>query len=1319
MSFVLRPPEETIPLNQTIRGIGRNRRTALVLTGVLVFFSAIGLLVVTVIWLDVLYHLDRGIRALSLFALLATGGVIVYRKILAPSQLSTSPIEVAQFIESRHPEFNDALASAISFQEQTDHPSTNSAFRHAAIRRAERITNRVEISGVIPSGQLFRAAAGSAIVLILIFASLISLGSKSGTALTRIMDPFGAHPWPPRTTIEILEPARSITLLAKGSAFPLSFEVRGEIPPAAILSIRLAGSTALSEAIPLESPEGDRMRVDHQLQPDRITRDFDYRIEARDADTGWKSVTVADPPRLTLLNGRPSPQIRLTYQPYTEEPPTELSEGAGAVEAIAGTRISLRTATDRPIVKAFLRYDGDTNTVEMVRAVGPLVPGHPVLTAAYPTVSEEFLRDRTVDVRGPNRNELAIDFDILVPGLYSLNFTDELGLTGVKKLDLRSFPDPAPVVTLLRPSAILDSLDLIPTSNVTIQARADDKTFALRKLALEYRFNQSPFRTLDLVDAQPAEWALPATAGTMAMKTHRRPTDLALLRTVPLSALRDPNGAPPKDGTILTIRSSATDWDDYTLAKQPGTSAEVVIRVRSPESLQADLQKKLAALRPEIERAQNIQADATKKLSDVKNELTQNDKKPNELRERIEGIQQTENVIRGIVSDPRDGIRAKAEAIRSIAESNQLTDTPVFRRADSVTRILNETEQRNFSQLDPLFDQTKRALSADDRGNPRSVQDPLAKAIRQQNEISDQLKAVAEELEQWAATAEIRGDARQLRDQIDSQSAESQALARQLPTGASPDRLSERERNSLEKLGGELNRLAEQAGKMISKADRVAAQRRADAAQARATAEAKSREAEEFKRKAQSSEANSPEQQGAAARAAARQAEAAQFQEVARQAEKEAAALENAARDAGRQAIADDLRQAAEAQRTNRSATAQAKLQEAMKRLDGMVDDLVEKKDQVDELAKKRKAAGDRVEQFSDRQDELAKKAKKASENPDAAAQAAEFKNLAAEQELLRRETEQLSRKLDRDGSSDAAEQLRRAAREMEQSRDELAEGRDPQANPNEALERLEDAKKQLEQEQPKQPDQLNREQQEQFTLQFKTFLEKQHAAIAESERLTKAAIDAKKWGRPLQASLDSLGKGQTSLAKEVRQFADSKTKEFKVFDSLLRQAADLMERAGTRIAERKADILLSDPDFFDPESEQAADDTARRPMEFARRRLEQIVQALAEEAKKNETAQAQPMPQPMQQPQEGQPGGAKPAQSSIPPIAELKALRNWQNEVNERTAEFAKNHPDRTKLTDDDKDELLEIEHMQKEISKLLEELLPQIAAPMGGLAP
>jgi hypothetical protein len=506
MSFVLRPPDEVVPLNRRLRAIGQARKFARVAAGVgtLVALAALALALVGA--LDAGLHLAAGHRAAVLLALLGAGGALFHHGVRRPLRSTTEPVAVAMLVEARHSEFHDLLASAAAFQDlPANDPRSAPRFREAAIRRAERLANRHDFADVVPKGSLWRAAAFALAAVLVLGAWVVADPDRAAVAGVRLVDPFGDHPWPPKTILEIQSPNQSPYLLSKGNPLALRLRVRGAIPADATLTIRLDGGIPFDESIPLAAEEAADRLFEHAIPPDRIPRDFEYRIVANDADSGWRSVTVAAPPRLTLLDGRPSPQIRLIARSYTNEPPAERPEGTGSVEAVCGTRIILRAAADRPIVAASLRFEGDRGGLNTAVAVAPLSSAWPFASVASPAIADTFGEDIPVRVDGVDRRVLSADFEARLAGLYTLRFADEAGLVGTQKLDIQTFPDPRPVVALLRPSPVLDPLLLVPTAIVPVRVRADDRTFALRSNWLEYRVNEGPFARVPLADAAAAE----------------------------------------------------------------------------------------------------------------------------------------------------------------------------------------------------------------------------------------------------------------------------------------------------------------------------------------------------------------------------------------------------------------------------------------------------------------------------------------------------------------------------------------------------------------------------------------------------------------------------------------------------------------------------------------------------------------------------------------------------------------------------------------------------------------------------------------------
>jgi hypothetical protein len=187
----------------------------------------------------------------------------------------------------------------------------------------------------------------------------------------------------------------------------------------------------------------------------------------------------------------------------------------------------------------------------------------------------------------------------------------------------------------------------------------------------------------------------------------------------------------------------------------------------------------------------------------------------------------------------------------------------------------------------------------------------------------------------------------------------------------------------------------------------------------------------------------------------------------------------------------------------------------------------------------------------------------------------------------------------------------------------------------------------------------------------------------------------------------------------ELKQFSEKELEPLPVFRQLIEQAATLTDQAGKRFGERKADALDAVGQAFDEQVEQAGDDRSRRPLRTALRRIDHVLNSLKEDPKpmggdpENKGAGGGDMP-----PGGGDGEGQAGQQGGVPQLAQLKALRAIQAELNERTRDFAKQHADLSKLSDADREELNELEQSQREVADLFEKIKPAFEKNAGGLS-
>ena len=1325
MPIVLRPPtEERASLPSRLGSLGRLRRRVALAAAVMTFIGVVlgGTLLVG--FFDSWLHLGSLVRAFALVGILAAGGVIALR-VVAALQLPTDPLALAMEIEEQHPRFNDSLASAVSFIEDSpldEERGVSGRLRTAAVLRATRLAERHDLNTLVPAGACWRAFWLCLVVL----AVAIPLGAwdveRTRTGVVRLADPFGSHPWPAKTRIEILVPMELPGRMPKGAAFELQFAVRGVIPDRAAVTFLARDGDQFEEVYPLATAEPEQVEslpadlrkgpvalVTARIDPGRLAQDFRFRIHANDGDTGWQSIAVVQPPRLATLDGRPSPQFSAIPPGYTGVRPFDLPDGAAVIEVPLGTTLSVRAASDVPLSKAVLHYQGDRSRVESGAGLAPIGWTHPLGALAAQRVADSIGLDVPLLVSG-DRKRMEATFTPSITGMFLLAMTDDTGLTGTRLLEIRLIPDPAPTVALVRPATGRDAPMLVPDARLTVQVTTEDRVYGLRNAFLEYRVGpEGRLRSIPLHDAAVAVRKLSAIAGPPSTATGLKPPTLAFEFSLPVSAFRKDSDQPVGVDDTVLLRAAADDWDDVSVLKSPGRSGEFEIRITTREAVDAFLQKELSSLRPELARIREHQRDAIAKTEEVKPqpdgtlELTD--------RERLLAAEQVQRQVRGRIADARDGLRARAEMLRELARANNLPRSNATNKAEVVADELRRMADRDLAAIEPLLSEARQASGQPPMlGQDSPVPQLLTRTGHYQNAVEDNLSNLLDLLAQWGDAGAIRGDARLLRDAVLREAASADKMPGKVPPGKPAGDLTVDERAELDRAAGRLDQLTDQAGSLLGRASQLAGEKEKTAAAARAVAEAKDEAAEDLRKRAESFPLGTPERRDLDGKVESLKAEADASRADAARGDAEAAALRKAIQASGGQALPTDLRRAADAMRNNRQSEAANLARSAAARLDRLADALDEKQDDVPELARKRterwKDAANELDALGAAQDELRQRADNAARIPDPQERAAALRRLAPEQQKLLEQTRNLVQKLTREQADEAAREARAALDKMQSARDDLDRGMNPSDAQSDATTKLDDARDRLDKAVASAPQELTAEKRRLLANQVKALLERQTTAVAEAVRIQEKVVGEKKWTRPLLVSYADLEDRERALAIEVRNLADREFSELPVFARIVHDAADAMEKAAEKAKIRREDALNLDLDAaFDRELEKAADARVRRPMNLALRRLEHVIAALQSEDRKEKKG-APPAAKKNSADQPTPPMAGPRNSDVIPPLAQLKALRELQAELNQQTAEFAKTHPDRESLDDDAREELQEIENAQREVAALFAEM-------------
>ncbi len=346
-------------------------------------------------------------------------------------------------------------------------------------------------------------------------------------------------------------------------------------------------------------------------------------------------------------------------------------------------------------------------------------------------------------------------------------------------------------------------------------------------------------------------------------------------------------------------------------------------------------------------------------------------------------------------------------------------------------------------------------------------------------------------------------------------------------------------------------------------------------------------------------------------------------------------------------AIGATMRSAGDGLEQNRIGQAVEQQKQIVENLQEILDILANRREsELARLTKKLREAQDDLSGLAEREQSLQKQMNETSQHP-APQRRRELERLAAEQEILQKETERMVRRLERLMAQRVAETAGKAAAQMAQAAQTSRQGDGPAAASaaQQAKNTLDDATRQLAQKLRQTEGELAMEQLAQLQDTLQSLQKRQAKALEETRRLDRLRESQGERSLAQAASLFELAREQKSLQSETQALAE-RLASAEVFQSVLASAAREMSRAGGMLDRRQTGLL----------TQQAETNSIAR--------LGQLLDALKpdppEERQNNANSGG------------GQGGKNRPAQAQvIPDIAQLKLLRMLQEDVNRRTREL------------------------------------------------
>ncbi|MBI3410953.1 MAG: hypothetical protein HY040_21675 [Planctomycetes bacterium] len=1208
--------------------------------------------------IDWTLHLPGLIRAFLLVGVLGTAGFVFYRYLFLPITARCDDLSLALRIEAHFPDLNDALASTVQFLEDSsdDSPAAGSvALRKKAIERAMEKADDVDFGGILDrrGGFWITVAAVTAIAVAGYFLSYQP--TFSGIAFWRLADPFGNHTW---TRIDLPDCPDKV---AQGRPFPIRASIDGVVPKLGLLEI---DDGANRKDRPLEIKIDANTGLGTIVSGIDMTQHlgkFKFRIFAGDGayppgSGAWHEVTVLQPPRFAKLNGQETPQIELRPPAYTDLPPlVKLPPGNKYIQAFAGTHVTFRAAVDRPIEEAWIEFRPENPLVRTAAQLAPFGLCDPLAAASSAGLGGAVWNRVPAHFVDNSRKVFVMEFVPPVTGEYHFEMRENAYLSKDYNAALDIKADPLPFVTLIRPGS---SMDVVGDADIQFKLSVEDEIFAIRSVYLEFRRKSAEGQWLDvqpnripLYDHAGMGAFFPRLSAALANSLWLAP-DLRLrprkLDVVHRWMLKNQF----KEGETVVVRACADDFCDIEPGRPPGRSTPVELRIVTPKEITQALEKGLEKAQGDLVRLQQMQDNALNLVKEIKDNIAKGQVTQKEIDKLIEAEQIQRSMQERVGQGPEDGLRDELAKLLQTVKENKLPGSDVQDQIKTLKMELDRLATEELPQIEPNLAETRKELGGAAKPSPKD-KSPLNKAERHQQETKTALDELAKFLEPWASMNEIRGKTRDILNQQQTLRKETEKLDDDMRSAAGKPKNQDEHRQQMQNKAETQKDLAEKTRNLLDQMGKAEQKRAKDGDQDAA---------DKLKRAA----------------AIGRQG-----------------LLPENMRD-----VADKLNP--DNPHMQEALSKQNKNVEKLQRMLGALDS--KKEDDIDRLTKKRKNAAqaeEAVEKLAKDQERLQKKAKEANKIADPKERERELKRLAEEQEKLKEEAQNNARELARLQEDKASQDLDRAAQQMEEAAQKLKDGVNPEENQKEALDRLENAQQKLQEFE----DELAREQLAKIDDRIKGLKERQDAGVERSRELQKKVLGAKSWTRGLLGTLDADRLAQEGLATETRSLKE-KLKDAKVFEHIFEKAARAMDQAADGMSKRKE--AAADRQVGAMDKEEIADESKRgediaQKQTLASQRLQRLLDALKQEmpdplAKNDPPPEGQPPPdqdQPRSRPTDG-----------IPPLAQLKALRAEQVEVNERTKAIAKQNPDLNALPDDVRRELEEIHNEQGRLHRLFEEM-------------
>ncbi len=342
--------------------------------------------------------------------------------------------EIALRVERHFGGLQQHLISALQLWRERQHEGHATALVDAAIIQAERAARHLAFETLINRKPPIRAATAAVALAVLGMVLHTLWPTALAGAVQRLANPQTPYARPPDTHMG-LRPGN--VEIVGGEPLVITARLSGVVPRSARLFVREKGvQTWASFVLPVK-----QMRASHQFPS--VTRSFDYRVSAHDAQTPIYTASVHPRPIVARLSHRDR------FPPHTQLP-DRVDQQGGDLVVPTGTEVALTIEANKPLAAASLVFDDASELPASVSA-----------------------------------SQARATFTVNKDGRYRVHLRDPRMVANKDPIAYRivALPDQPPDVRLLRPGR---DIDLAESMRVFLVVEAFDD-YGISRLEVRYR----------------------------------------------------------------------------------------------------------------------------------------------------------------------------------------------------------------------------------------------------------------------------------------------------------------------------------------------------------------------------------------------------------------------------------------------------------------------------------------------------------------------------------------------------------------------------------------------------------------------------------------------------------------------------------------------------------------------------------------------------------------------------------------------------------------------------------------------------------------